>query len=227
MKKSRVSVSEQKEEKRKPIPWLVDATAPFQEKPHVSTWWITLNSNKSSEIDRGRIEQQLIAVLQGCFEDADNLVRFLKFNHKKLGGTDIELTPELLNDATLFPDVPGKSNSNQRLRYVREVGTKFHRIHLHAEYRIIHYTNLTIDYAALTETANDVLSGIKNKLFSSVYIHAAFVPSSLPLYNYMMKEGLLKRAAAKKFTAQTVAEYEKDTYSDYEEAVRLLRGMTL
>jgi hypothetical protein len=219
--KNRIKLKELSYKDRKPIPLLEDPDEPFQSKPHVSTWWITLNSNKEArnEFNRMTISNQLVTVLKALFEEPENLVTFLNFNQKFYPGHT--LTSEMLQDPVLFPDLPGKPNTNQKLSYVREVGGKKNRVHLHAKYRIIHYSNLTINYEDLHEKARQILSGMSDSKFDSVYAHVDFVPSSLPLYNYMMKGNLLKKADRKKISTKEELE------EDFEEALKMLQNTTI
>lgn len=227
---SRVTFREIGQTDQHPIPYLLDATEPFQPKPHVSTWWITLNSNKSvSGATRGDdIRSQLMRLLRDCFGNNDNLVRFLNFNYRYVSEAYV-LTPNMLLDNKLFPDIPGRTGSNQRLKYVFETGSKMKRLHLHAEFRIIHYTNLRMDYAKLDGLIAELLlahahsgTGLKK-----VYVHLEFVPSSLPLYNYMRKTSKLKKAASSRFTLERVREWQSGHNTDYEEAVRELANISL
>lgn len=207
---------------KKPIPYLENAVEPFQNKPHVSTWWITMNSNKTAKgsSKRQKIEEALINVLKECFLNENNLLQFLDFNQKYFAGHN--LTVEMLDDSILFPDIPGKSNSNRKLTYVREVGEKKHRVHLHAKYRIIHYSNITINLKKLHQVANEVLISLDtSKLFKSVYTHVDYVPSPLPLYNYMMKGTLMKSIDSKKVFSK------EDLENQFEQAVNSLNNLSL
>ena len=206
-----------------PIPELKKPKKPFQKKVHVSTWFITLNSNlKAGRKTKtaNEIESDLVNILTKTFENNSNLVRFLKFNTRYLTGlTSDSLSEEMLEDTVLFPDIPGEYDSNRKLTWVREVGSKMRRVHLHAEFRIIHYTNLRIDYKQLQEVAAEYippLSGLK-----SVYLHLRYIPSALPIYNYMMKGDKLKRLHHN----QLKKNYDPD--SDFEEAVRQLRNLQI
>lgn len=218
---NRLKLKELSSKDRKPIPYLEDPVEPFQKKPHVSTWWITLNSNKEArnEFNRIVISNQLVTVLTSLFEDLDNLTTFLNFNQKYYQGHS--LTPEMLEDKVLFPDLPGTKNSNQKLSFIRETGMKKHRVHLHAKYRIIHYTNLSMNYERLHQSAIDILNTLEGKEFNSVYFHVEFVPSALPLYNYMMKGSLMKRADKKK------PHTREDLEEDYDEALKMLKDFNI
>lgn len=201
--------------KNKPIPELSDPDEPFQRKVHVSTWFITLNSNKTSTIEHSTssLESGLEYVLKEAFENKENLCKFLGFNTKYFGNY-YELTPDMLEDTTLFPDIPGEEDSNQKLVYTFEVGEKRHRVHLHAEYRIIHYSNLTIDGEEFQRVIQEIVAGNGSLGFDSVYAHLDFVPSALPIYNYMLKGENMKYLHRKK---------EPDRYADdYNAAVQSL-----
>lgn len=207
---------------KKPIPYLENAIEPFQNKPHVSTWWLTMNSNKTAKTisKRQKIEEALINVLKECFLNEKYLLKFLDFNQKYFSGHS--LTVQMLEDSILFPDIPGKSNSNRKLTYVREVGTKKHRVHLHAKYRIIHYSNITINLKKLHDVAQEVLISLDtSKLFKSVYTHVEYVPSPLPLYNYMMKGTLMKSVDSKKVFSK------KDLDNQFNQAVDLLNNLSI
>lgn len=166
-----------------PIPYLENPEEPFQEKPHFSEWFITLNSNKSASADHSaeEIKADLVAVLRNTFS-RQNLPRFLFINN-----SGYELTATDLDDRTLFPNFPGKSY-NSTVRYVSETGSKKNRVHLHAVFSIIHYTYLQINAGELHEVMDeevDTLGG--NRAFDSVYLNIKWKPSSLPLKNYMRK----------------------------------------
>lgn len=204
----------------KPIPNLKNPSPPFTDKFHVSTWFITLNSNKRSTIEHSttRLSSDLIYVLKEMFDNQNNLLKFLKFNERELG-CQYDLTRTMLDDPVLFPDIPGEMNSNQKLTYVVETGEKYKRVHLHAEYRIIHYSNMTIDLPAFHEVIESIVSTKTNLSFDSVYANVRFIKSALPIYNYMLKGENMKYLNRKK---------EPDMFEDdYDIAVQQLMNIKL
>lgn len=158
---------------------------PFQPKVHVSTWFITLNSNRTTGY-ANNIGSYLVQILENLFKKQENLLQFLEFNYKDLGISDNEytLTESMLNDRTLFPDVDGVKNF--QLSYIEEEGPMKKRVHLHAEFQVIHYTNLRINLTKLHKLLSQQLKLI-NAPFDSAYINVRYIPSALPIYNYMLK----------------------------------------
>lgn len=186
----------------RPIPFLKNAKSPYNSKPHVSTWFLTLNSNitANNSIHQQAIEQNLVDVLRETFENPEKLTRFLQFNYRELGLDSegpLHLTPELIQDPVLFPDFP-QGNKNMKLDYVTEMGSKKKRIHLHAEFQILHYSLLRMDYRELQNVIHQELDLRTEKNgFDSVYVNAKFVRSPIPLLNYMGKSKNMEKELKK------------------------------
>lgn len=204
----------------KPIPLLKNAKEPFQEKVHVSTWFMTLNSNiaESKDNSANHIGDHLVRLLENNFKDSSKLVQFLQFNERQVG-SDYKLTEEMLNNKKLFPDIPGESNSNAKLSYIQEIGDQKKRVHLHAEFQIIHYTSLRMDYQKLQDMLKDDLK-LNDSPFKAVYFNAKFVKSALPIQNYMLKNQDKYDKSLKKIT-------HKHSESDYEELSQMLKDFNI
>lgn len=161
----------------KPMKRLLNPEAPFRSKPHVSTWFITLNSNKESSLSLSEelIGDNLVRVLKNTFEKPSNLVQFLQFNNQVLDG-DYKLTEKMITDKTLFPELS--------VTYVQETGSKKHRVHLHAEFKVFHYSILRLDHQKLQQMIKESLDDTP---FNSVYLNARYIKSHVPLENYITK----------------------------------------
>lgn len=177
----------QKERNDHFIPHLQKAEFPFTVKPHVSTWFITLNSNESAKttFNKEKISDKLVFILKELFVNLNKLRKFLVIRYEPYSSENF--TVENLKNKVIFPDINGIPKSNKVLKYNTEVGKKYHRVHLHALYRIIHYTFLKIDLKKLQEETDRI--NTKYGLFEhKVYINVKFVKSTLPLANYMTKD---------------------------------------
>lgn len=222
--KSRVNLINAKD-LHKPIPNLKNPEPPFREKPHVSTWFITLNSNIRADKDltSTTIGNNLIGVLENVFKDQDKLLQFLEFNNRELGGDDYKLTKEMINNRELFPDIPDQPNSNFQLKYIQETGPLKKREHLHAEFQVVHYTMLRMNYERLQELVSQELKNI-NAPFDSVYMNLKFVKSALPLVNYMLKSEDKYDKSLKKIQKQRFIESSE---SEYDETLSMLKDFQI
>lgn len=176
-----------KEIKRSPVPLLNPALVkpPFREKPHISTWFFTLNTNKGTK--RADFDAYqfgvMLHVLECLFDDPENLLHFM--NVRQDGQRFPEnigklITPQMLLNKELFPDIPGKPNSNRKISHVKEIGSNRRRMHLHAKFSIIHYTILSIDPDRLKERAEYCLRSMRAlapnvDAPNSIYINSRFV----------------------------------------------------
>lgn len=179
------------------------AVTPFQEKPHISTWFLTFNTNKGLKLNNTNFNEDqfdiMEYVVECLFNDDRQLLQFMNIrqnlpNHPELQGHSI--TPEMLKNRELFPDIPGKPGSNRKVTWVREIGKKRNRMHLHVKFHIIHYTWLDINQAKLREMAAHCIKKLRLEtsdptLPSSIYVSCRYVANSKFIVgNYMSKEGL-------------------------------------
>jgi len=214
---------------RSPVPRLPKELAkpPYQEKPHISLFFITINTNKAT-VGETQDEYQLGVmryILRCLFTDDGNLVKFLKIRQDPVKLPHLigfELTRQDLLNKTYYPDLPWEVNSNKHLEINKgEVGNIRHRVHLHAQFRIIHYTALSIDGKKLKEMAKECLDDLRSEGVGSytptnVYIDSRYVPSNeFILGNYMAKDNLPAGKAmmekAISFTPEKAIELEEQT----------------
>lgn len=131
-----------------------------------SAWRVLINTNvsrKSISRDHFRmIVHRLNEAWEQMFGPTPaNIRTFIPFDEAHFPFLAAPNNPYVRWKTPSNPNFPPPAASSRKKG---EIGRKFHKIHLHGEFRIIHYGNVRLDYNELKQTMKDLIVGEGNDL---------------------------------------------------------------
>lgn len=143
-----------------------------------SAWRVLINTNVSRKsISRDHF-QRIVHRLNEAWEQMfgptpANIRTFIPFDEAHFPFLAAPNNPYVRWKTPSNPSFPPPAASSRKKG---EIGRKFHKIHLHGEFRIIHYGNVRLDYNELKRTMKELIVGEGNDLgIANPYITFEYV----------------------------------------------------